>query len=1100
MSHDEHDHHEHNLEMIKEAARERLPLTHWTTLEELHGDPEVLRLKGEEFHEKPETYFAQENGKNGSLLTEAAGFVELAVLNHSAQQDEDEKKSGMSRRDFLKLSGAAMVFATAGCGLRPATKIVPYVKAPEEVIPGVANYYASTMAGPEGIGVLVKTREGRPIKIEGNPDHPISQGKLSVRGQHSIFNLYDPDRLTGPVKLMPRGDARNATALGFPVADEEIGKALAAAKGQVVLLTGTVHGPARERLIREFVGAFPNARHVMYDAWNHEVTRNAQEKCYGTKVLPRYRFDRAEYCLMLNADPLGAGYSPLEANIGYGKNRKVRDGKYSKWVAFEPHVSHTGSNCDERYRVRSNDVIQVALAIANEVSHLAGSAPIPGAGQFSSTSVEEALHLKSGTVHRISSELWANRGQGIVMAAEDENLQIIANYLNSMCDNDGKTIDGVVSPSKQSQGSLADMLNLVADMRAGKVDVLIVYGTNPEFSLPQSAGLAEAMSKVKTIVSLSDRVDETAVLADYVLPSTHWLESWGDAEPQVGVLSVQQPTILPLYENRAWEDSLMSLAKAAKAASLSKFEGGWHEFLMDTWKTQIHAKGGYEAAFADFWNSVLRDGVLNLVQNQDASPRVFKQDALTSIRIPNAASKELELVIHASPILGDGMEANNAWLLETPDPVSKVVWTNHASVSPATANRLKVKQGDLVKLEANGVSAEVQIFIQPGTADNVIALQTGWGRTHAGRVSQDMGVNAFAFLGLEGKSLKATGIPCTVSKTGKWEKVPCVMGHDYIEGRPIIFEATFDEYQKNPSAGIHLHHYEGAEEDKEDSRGYHRFHTGGVSDSMGRGDNDNLPHPKEPPSIWPEYKYDGYRWGMAIDLSSCSGCSACISACQVENNIPVVGRDQIQRGREMHWIRIDRYYSGDPDNPDFVHQPMLCQHCENAPCETVCPVLATVHNEEGLNLQIYNRCVGTRYCSNNCPYKVRRFNWYESSFMAYGEHPLELALNPDVTVREKGVMEKCSFCIQRIRDVKFNAKKFGRQVRDGELLTACQQTCPTGAIMFGDFNDPESAVAEAMRNERGYRVLEELNTRSSIVYWTKLRNREETGSHAEAHA
>ena len=1094
----EQDHHEENLEMIKQAARERLPITHWSTLEELHGDPDVARLKGEEFFSKPEPALAEE--KNGSLITEAAGFVELAVMNNGGSE------SGISRRDFLKLSGAAMAFATAGCALRPAQKIVPYVKAPEEIIPGVANYYASTMGGPEGLGVLVKTREGRPIKIEGNPDHPISQGKLSVRGQHSIFNLYDPDRLQGPVKIT-RGSEEGA-ALSFAIADEEIARALKASQGKVVLLTGTIHGPARERVVKEFLAGFPSARHVMYDGWNYDALRNAQEKCYGTKVTPRYHFDRAEYCLMLNADPLGAGYSALEWNIGYGKNRKVRDGKYSKWVAFEPQVTHTGSNCDERYRVGSANVLQVALEIAHEVSKLAGGIPFPSywevlskqpwavTAHIAKIDAERALNLKPGTIARIAQELWSNRGHGIVLAGDDENLQIIANYLNSICENEGKTIDGTLSPSKQAQGSTSDMLDLIADMRAGKVDVLIVSGTNPAYTLPASAGFAEAASKVKTIVSLNDRVDETGVLGDYVLPSTHWLESWGDAEPQVELLSVQQPTILPLYENRAWEESLMSLAKAAKAGSLSDFVGGWHEFLKDTWTTQIHAKGGYEAVFADFWNSALRDGVIRIAPSAvPTGPRAFRNEVLSGIKV-EMSSGDFELVIHPSPILGDGMDANNAWLLETPDPVSKIVWTNYASMSPATAHQLGVKEGDVVKLEANGVSAEIQAHIQPGTADGVISVHTGWGRTHGGRVSDDAGVNAFAFLGIAGHATKAAGIPCTVAKTGEWAKLTSVMGHDYLEGRPIIAEASFNEYRNNPKAGIHQHHYEGAEHKggidgaSDDSRGELRFHTGGVSDSMGHGDGDERTGPAEPPSLWREYKYDGYRWGMAIDLSACSGCGACIAACQVENNIPVVGRDQIQRGREMHWIRIDRYYSGDPDNPDFVHQPMLCQHCENAPCETVCPVLATVHNEEGLNLQIYNRCVGTRYCSNNCPYKVRRFNWYESSFMAYGEHPLELALNPDVTVREKGVMEKCTFCVQRIREGKENAKRFGRQVRDGDVVTACQQTCPTDAIMFGDFNNSESEIAEAMNNERGYRVLEELNTRSSIVYWSKLRNRE----------
>jgi len=1027
--------------------------THWSTLEEWRGDADARRVKGEEFFEKPARYFdaldaARATGQRPGAIAEAAGFAELAVLNNGGAN------AGMSRRDFLKLSAAAMAFAAAGCALRPAEKIIPYVKAPEEITPGVANYYATTLGDAAGTGVLVKTREGRPIKIEGNPDHPLSQGALHAAGQFSIFNLYDPDRLKNPVKLV-RGVRLEAQPISWSAADAEIAAALKNARGKIALLSGTIHGPARTRLAREFCEAF-GARHVTFDTWNYDATREAQAACYGTDVLPRYHFDQADYFLFLGCDPLGTGYSALEWAVGFGKTRKLREGQMSKAVAFEPHLTLTGSNCDERFRVRAADLGKIALAIARELvveKHVPNGVPdselTPLLERWHGAAVERELHLPEGIIARLAQELLQHRGKAIVMGGEDVSLQVAVNLINSICGNDGRTIDGTLSPSRQSQGSVREMLTLIRDMQAGEIEALIVWNTNPAFSLPEAAGFTDALKNVKTMISLSDRVDETARLGHYVLPTLHDLERWGDAEPQTGLYSLAQPVIQPLYDNRAAEDSLLSFAKLAETGALGKFGGDWHGYLMDTWEAEIFGKGSYTAAFPQFWNSALRDGVLNAASDAGAA-RAFQIQALDLIR-ESASVPELELLVCESPALRDGANANNAWLLECPDPVSRISWTNYASISPATAEKLNLAEGDIVQVTANGATVELPVHVQPGDADDVVSVQAGWGRSAAGTIGNGVGANAFALCAIRDGRVATNGIACSISRTGESVRMPCVQGHQYLEGRPIIADASLEEYHANHRAGH--------------------------------------PHTHELHSLWPKHEYGGNRWGMTIDLSSCIGCNACIAACQVENNIPVVGREQIVRGREMHWIRVDRYYSGEPDDPEVVYQPMLCQHCENAPCETVCPVLATVHNEEGLNQQIYNRCVGTRYCSNNCPYKVRRFNWHEFAFTAYDEHPLRLALNPDVTVREKGVMEKCTFCVQRIREGKGKAKKFGREVRDEDIQTACQQTCPTQAITFGNMNNTENRVSENLRDERSYRVLEMLNTVPSIAYWTKLRNR-----------
>ncbi|MCI0330446.1 MAG: TAT-variant-translocated molybdopterin oxidoreductase [candidate division Zixibacteria bacterium] len=1026
---------------MSENGNGKKQLRYWVSLEDYSGDPAVEKTRQEEFYSKPE----------------------------SVMDELDRGGTAFSRRDMLKLAGVAAVFAAAGCARKPVERIIPYVNQPEEIIPGVPVWYASTCGEcPAGCGVLVKTREARPIKIEGNPDHPVNAGKLCARGQASVLNLYDPDRLRQPVKLSrPGGMKQEAT---WRQADSDIAQSLKAAGGKVRLLTGTIHGPARKRLVADFLASFPGSRHITYDAVSEEEIRAAQEVCYGEAVLPRYRFDKADVLVLLGGDPLAGSFSPVEFARGFAAGRKVKDGSMSKVISFEPVLSLTGSSADLHYQVKPEDLVKVALGLASELVVIQGrsafagnAAAISALRPYSAATVEKEVGLPEGSIKATTAELWSARGKSLVyaggMVAKDRSalgLEIAVNFLNSALENEGVSVDGTFSPSNQSQGSFADVLDLIADMRAGRVEVLIISGANPVYSLPSSVGFTEALQRVKKVVYLGDRVDETGELCDYVLPITHPLESWGDAEPQKGVFSLMQPALRPIFDSRSWEDSLFAFARTAKAGVLGNFTGTFQDYLKSVWQKEIYTRYNLAGSFEDFWKNALRRGVFS-VRNEDdaATPRRFKIEALAQIRRPGKVDAPYRLSLWAGGIQQDGRQQNNAWLLETPDPVSKITWDNFVSVAPKTAETLGLSESDVVKLSVGGVDAEIPVHIQPGMHPEVLAVAVGWGRKKVGRYGDSVGTNAFGWGKIEKNRLLTSALPVEISKTGKTNQLASVQAHHVMEGRPVVQEATLAEYRENPKAG----HPE---------------------------------HKEELISMWKPHEYKAEKWGMAIDLNACIGCNACVVACQSENNVPTVGRDQVARGREMHWIRIDRYYSGEPENPEVLHQPMLCQHCDNAPCETVCPTLATTHSADGLNQQIYNRCVGTRYCSNNCPYKVRRFNFYQYThfYDEPGQSPLELVLNPDVTVRTRGIMEKCTFCVQRIREGRERAKELGKPLADGDIVTACQQTCPAEAIVFGDLNNPESRVAQMAKEPRGYRVLDVLNTHPAITYLTKIRNRE----------
>jgi molybdopterin-containing oxidoreductase family iron-sulfur binding subunit len=1035
-----------------------VPPRHWVGPEELQSsyweDAKMREKRGQEFFEKP--------------------IEMIDAIDRS-------EKGGLARRDFLTIMGASMAMSTLACARRPVHKIIPYVIKPEEITPGVSNAYATTCGEcSTGCGVVAKTREGRPIKLEGNPDHPMNRGKLCARGQASLLSLYDPERLRAPVmRNRPGSGAAQSKEMSWQDVDSAIAGKLKGAK-RVRVLTGPIQSDSTLRLIREFLAAFPSGEHVEWEPLAHDDIVDAQAASYGTAIVPQYRFDQAKMVLSLGADFLGTWISPVEHAAAWNRARKL-DAKagakqdFAKLVVFEPTLTITGSSADERFALRPGDELKVAMAIAHALivndrrSPMAGDAALASqlAG-YTPEAVAQEIGLPGGAevLKRIARELWEKRGESLVVGggiasktAHGVALQIAVNLLNSALGNDGVTVDGTASVSTY-RASFAALNKLIGEMKAGQVDALILYRVNPAYGLPRGAlGISDAMGKVPLVISVSDRVDETGLMADYVLADNHYLESWNDASPRKGLHSLQQPTISPIYSTRSFQDTLITWIKTAglNAGALAKSSPDWHEYLKTCWKETLYKQSGSLATFDQFWEGALRAGVLDLSGNAKGSSRSFRAGAMGQVpRYEAAGGDGVMLALYPKVSMSDGRSANNAWLQEMPDPVSSVTWDNFLNVGPALAAKLGVKQDDVVEVSSGDVKVELPVYVQPGMHPRAVSVAVGYGRTAAGKVGNEAGVDVYPFVKAEGAHLSFSGQTVSLRRTGRFYRLATTQWHTLSENRPVINDITLAEFIKNPNEA---------------------------------NETDPELRLKKVPSIWPKHDYKGYRWGMAIDLTSCIGCGACVIGCQAENNIPVVGREQVRNSRNMHWIRIDRYYKGAPDSPEVVFQPMLCQHCENAPCETVCPVLATVHDDEGLNVQVYNRCVGTRYCQNNCPYKVRRFNFFDH-WKSY-EGSMNMVWNPDVTVRSRGIMEKCTFCVQRIRDAKDKAKDEGEKVRDGQFQTACQQTCPTDAIVFGNINDPESNVSKLHADPRAFRVLETLNTKPVISYMTKVRNKAE---------
>ena len=989
-------------------------------------------------------------------LESAPEFTQSAFAEFMPVKESHESRDATSapRRDFLKLMGFGVAAATLASCQTPVIKAIPYLNKPEEVDPLISNFYASTyFTGSDYNAVLVKSRDGRPIKLEGNPESPITRGGLSARAQAAVLSLYDGGRLQHFAIKGRKAEVKQV--------DQEIRTKLAATTGRIAIVSPTIISPTTKKVIAEFIARYSNATHVMYDAQSASGLLQA-----NGGVVPGYDFGKANVIVSLGADFLGTWISPVEYARQYVQNRKVSTDKrsMSRHFQFETAMTLTGSNADVRVPVKPSEMGAIALALYNAVAGNGG-----------------ASTYKNAQLTAAAAELSANRGAGLVVSgSNDPAVQTLVAAINQALGNVGSTVNMAV-PSNVRQGDDARMAALVNDMNNGSVGAVIFYNANPVYNHPLGAKVKSGIAKVPLTISLNDRLDETGSLCQYAAPDSHWLESWNDFEPKRGFLSLAQPVITPLFTTRQAQESLLHWAGNNTS---------YYKYLRATWRAITPT----DAA----WDQVVHDGVTTgtVLPAAPAMLTAALSPAAAAAQISGAAKPSgIELALYEKVGLSaSGAEANNPFLQELPDPISKATWGNYLAVPRTMAVENKWEQGDVVKVTANGYSVELPVLIQPGQANGTVSVALGYGRTLAGKAGDKVGENA-APLAMAG----ANGIMymnvVNLAKTEATSPIAQTQTHHTIMDRkPVVQENSLVNYKKNP---------------KEVTE-YEKVAT-----------PDGLEKPNKV-SMWQDYQYNNHHWGMAVDLNSCIGCGSCVIGCQTENNTAVVGKQEVINRREMHWMRIDRYYSSDhhkdefetvgkvgtyaamedpSDNPQVIFQPMMCQQCNHAPCETVCPVLATTHSSEGLNQMTYNRCIGTRYCANNCPYKVRRFNWFSyysnEKFETVNGHMFtdlgRMVLNPDVTVRARGVMEKCSFCIQRIQLGKLEAKKQKRRPMDGEIVSACAQSCPTEAIVFGDMRDPNSRISQLLRREDGERAfhsLESINVQPNVTYLTKIRNAE----------
>lgn len=1012
------------------------------------------------------------------------------------------------RRDFLKFLGFSTVAATlaASCEM-PVRRAIPYAIKPEDIVPGVPNYYASTFVdGGDYCAVIIKTRDGRPIKVEGNPLSSITKGGTSARVQASVLNLYDKTRLRQPM-----ADGKEAT---FEAIDRSINEALASNTKAVYLLTNTIISPTTKEVINGFLAKHPNAKHVVYDAVSYSGMLLANEASYGKRALPSYHFDKAQTIVSLGADFLGTWLSPVEFAKQYAAGRKVsaKNMAMSKHYHVEANHTITGAKADMRATCKPSEMGAVAVALYNAVAN--GTAPSLPSKKLNDLVTKAAADLK--------------KGNGLVVCGtNDVNIQTIVNAINSAAGANGTTINWAVT-SNYKAGIDADLVALTEAMGKGEVGAVFIQG-NPAYDFYNAKKFAEALKNVPVSVSFADRMDETAQACKYVVPDNHYLESWGDAEPKTGYYSLMQPGIAPLFKTRAMQDSLLTWSGATTTYG-------------DMWKSYWMAKLGSQANF----DKALQDGVVEPAGDMPMAGGSFAGNVAAAVSAVQAmkAVSGMELVIYPKVSIGHGgVWSNNPWLQEMPDPITKATWDNYACVSPKKAKELGaeltsitevVTAKKVVKVKANGVEMKLPLVVVPGMHNDVVAVALGYGRdAKVGRAAaagvdkwgkEIGGKNAYPMMSFNGQTFNYSAA-ATLEATSETYDVAITQTHHSYEGRPIIHEFTLEEFSKNPNELLEernkeIGHYTTLPwEEHGEHGGEHAKKEGGETppdhaaaaaaaimvDEAGFRKNGTL---------YPEFESPGIHWGMSIDLNACTGCGACVVGCQAENNVSVVGKTEVLKSQEMHWIRIDRYFSGMPDDPDTIQtvfQPMMCQHCDNAPCENVCPVSATNHSSEGINQMAYNRCIGTKYCANNCPYKVRHFNWLDwngadcfddNLYEDYRRDDINddltrMVLNPDVTVRSRGVMEKCSFCVQRLQEAKLEAKKNGNPMKDGAAKTACQQACPSDAIVFGNVNDKESAIYK-LRNEqhreRVYYVLEQIHTLPNINYLSKIRNTEEIWS------
>ena len=999
-------------------------------------------------------------------------FPDYLPINEGKQNGNAE--SGSSRRDFLKMMGFGIAAVTLASCEAPVRKAIPYLNKPVDVDPGIPNFYASTYA-QEGdyCSIVIKTREGRPIKIEGNRLSTVTQGGKTAQVEASVLSLYDKQRLTSPYI---KGQPTDWATLDQNVASQLSN--ISSQGGQIRIVSNTILSPTTKRVIEDFQSRFPTTQHITYDSKSAYGITLANQQSFGEAIIPSYDFSRANVIVSFAADFLGTWISPIEYTKQYSKTRKLNKDKrnMSRHYQFETTLSVTGANADYRTPIKPS---QEGLAVTALYNLLAKRAGIVSAGATQVT----IPHLEMA-----AEDLWNSRGGSLVVSgSNDVSMQLMINAINNLLGNYGTTINTAI-PVYYKQGNDRAMTAFVNDVEAGRINAVIFFNANPVYDYALGEKLSAGLSKVQFKLATNDRMDETASLADYVAPDHHYLESWNDAEPKRGHFSLAQPGITPIFNTRQAPESLLVWS--------GNPETSYYNYLLNSWRNQQFAAQTLVMDFQTFWDRTLHDGVL-VAPGLDAlattGGTAFAGNIASAVQNINntykPANEGIELVLYQKVGIGTGAMANNPWLQEMPDPISKSTWDNYLTVSQSMARDLGIEYGEgqtsMVNFTANDRTYKLPVLVQPGQAPDTVGLALGYGRTKAGKVGDNVGVNAYPLIMNEnGVNHYAITSGVQVEAISEMFKVAQTQTHETYMGRDfVIQESILPEYQENPRAG----RYEPQ-----------------IATSKGMMDPESV-------SLWHGHKYPNHHWGMVIDLNSCTGCGTCTIACQAENNIPVVGKDEVLNRREMHWLRIDRYYSSKSvgsyqemevaaENPEVVFQPMLCQQCNNAPCETVCPVAATTHSTEGLNQMTYNRCIGTRYCANNCPYKVRRFNWFKyhdnKNFaevnVAMNTDLGKMVLNPDVTVRSRGVMEKCTFCVQRIQAGKLEAKKEGRRPVDGEIVTACASACPADAIIFGDLNDENSNVvkiATEQINERAYHVLEELNVKPNIYYLTKIRNK-----------
>ena len=1022
---------------------------YWKGVEELNNDPEFVRLRDNEF------------------------FEHLPV--DEVLQKKADDSSSTSRRDFLKFLGFSVAAASLAACDAPVKKAIPYVVKPEEITLGVPNYYASTYDdGSDYCSVLVKTREGRPIKIEGNDLSSVNGAATNARVQASVLSLYDSARLQQPMANKKRVD--------WTAIDGEIPAKLAqqaAAGKKIAVVTSSMSSPSAKKTIADFIAKYPTAKHVVYDAVSYYGIIKGNELSFGRAVVPSYNFDKADVIVSFGADFLTSWINPIEFARQYGETRKLRGGKktISKHYQFEAMLSLAGANADERVKIKPSQQSAVVASLYNKVAALSGGTAINAAA----TPVDKVLDA-------VAKDLVAAKGKSLVVSgSNDANEQVIVNAINNILGNYAGTInlDRTCNLRNSNDAAVAELLN---DMNAGNVGGIIFWNTNPAYSMPDGKGFETALSKVPVKISFADREDETASFCDYICPDHHYLESWGDSEPYKNVFSLQQPTIRPLFNTRQAAESMMKWAGVAQP--------DYYSYVRANWNASMYAMQSGISSFEAFWTKSLRDGVFE-GGAVSAGAVSFTGDVNAAANALGKPGAGIEVVLYEKAGLGNGAYANNPWLQELPDPISKVCWDNYFAVLPAYAEKMGWRQGNVIEVKVGNATVKGPVLLQPGMTEETIACAVGYGRTKSGKAGDNVGFNAYRLASMAGGSLKYFAAGANVAKTVDDDhKLAATQTHHTLMGRDVIVkETTHVQWLKDPRAGNHQELIDSPYGKK----------TAAELDLWATEKN-------------PAFERPNHSWGLAIDLNACIGCGACIVACNAENNVPVVGKDEIGRAREMHWIRIDRYYTSDTtkenakekglgkldmygemekpaaDNPQVVFQPVMCQHCNHAPCETVCPVAATTHSSDGLNMMAYNRCVGTRYCANNCPYKVRRYNWFKYSDneqfpFNMNDNLGKMVLNPDVTVRSRGVMEKCSMCVQRIQYGRLEAKKEGRRPKDGEIKTACAQGCPTNAIVFGDYNDANSELSQLFKDERSYHLLESVNTKPSVFYQTKVWNR-----------